>query len=180
MIDRIQVPHDTKLLLSVVYPYTVSAISVRAVAPWWCHANTWTSCETVFQHVGSVAAVRASLGNTYHVSGGIVTFRIVQPPPSDTGRPSWSVPIDPEAPFVRSGLRIPRYSWNTQVGSAAALEPSTSWSIPAATPRGHRSALAQRSPLSAPSTHVPCSYALRPRALPPRPTATFAPVRCLL
>ena len=104
-LSRIQVPHDTKLLLSVAYPPSVSAVSVTAFASPWCFR--WESatrpCTHAFTRVASVAQVRASAGDTYHLGGGRLTLRVVQPWPSATGYPAWSVPEEPEAPFVRAG-----------------------------------------------------------------------------
>ena len=116
-VKRIQIPHDTKLLLSIAYPLTITAASVVAHAPSWC--LPWVSvtrhCFTTFTRVGSVAEVRASLGDTFHLDDGVLTIRVVQPPKSWTARPTWTVPIDPEPPFVRDGVRIPRYSWHSEL-----------------------------------------------------------------
>ena len=113
VIKRIQVPHDTKLLLSIAYPLNTTAASVVAYAPSWC--TPWASssrhCSTTFTRVSSVPAVRASLGNTFHLQRGVLTLRIVTPPKSWTARPTWTVPVDPIPPFVRDGIRIPRYGW---------------------------------------------------------------------
>lgn len=116
-IKRIQVPHDTKLLLSIAYPPSVAEASVAAKAPSWClpWASEYRHCNTNFSRVGSVAAVRASLGDTFHLEGGVLTVRVVQPPKSWTAKPTWTVPVDPEPPFVRDGVRIPRYSWHSEL-----------------------------------------------------------------
>lgn len=125
-ISRIQVPHDTKLVLSIAYPVDVDQVTVTALAPSWClpWAGPMRACSTVFVRLSSVAAVRASLGNTYHLANGILTLRIVQPPKSWTGRPDWTVPVDPIPPFVRNGIRIPRYSWHATLEIKAVCTPS--------------------------------------------------------
>lgn len=126
-ISRVQVPHDTKLLLSVAYPSNVTSVSVVAHAPSWC--LPWESasrrCSTTFSRVSSIALVRASLGDTYHLEGGVLTVRIVQPPKSWTAKPTWTVPINPEPPFVRDGVRIPRYSWHSVLRITAACTTSS-------------------------------------------------------
>ena len=116
-IKRIQVPHDTKLLLSIAYPLNVTVASVVAHAPSWCleWASATRHCSTAFMRVGSVAEVRASLGNKFHLDAGVLTVRIVQPPKSWTAKPTWTVPFDPEPPFVRDAVRIPRYSWHSEL-----------------------------------------------------------------
>ena len=72
---------------------------MAAIAPQWCWPSRTQSCSTSFRRVGSVAEVRASLGDTYHWSAadGVLTIRVVQPPPNDVGRPEWRVPVDAEA-----------------------------------------------------------------------------------
>ena len=116
-IKRVQVAHDTKLLLSIAYPPSVTQASVVAHAPSWC--TPWESatraCTTTFRRVASVAAVRSSNGDTYHLSNGLLTVRVVAPPNDRTGSPAWTVPVDPEMPFVRDGIRIPRYSWHPEL-----------------------------------------------------------------
>jgi len=125
-VTRIQVPHDAKLMLSIAYPLSVRDISVTAIAPSWCFPweGAQRSCTTAFTRVASVAAVRASLGNTFHLAAGVLTLRVVQPPRDSTGRPQWTVPVDPETPYVRSGIRIPRYSWHAVLRIEATCAPS--------------------------------------------------------
>lgn len=117
VIKRVQVPHDAKLLLSVAYPAGTSVAAVTAFAPSWClpWANEHYKCEESFTRVGSLWAVRASAGNTYHFENSLLTVRIVQPPPHHTGSPAWRVVEDPVAPFVRDGIRIPRYDWHSRL-----------------------------------------------------------------
>ncbi len=123
-IKRIQVPHDTKLLLSIAYPTSVNTVSVTARASPWCFP--WESsnrrCTETFTRVGSIAQVRASLGNTYHLGNGALTLRIVQPPPGWTGRPSWTVPVN--VAFTRDGISIPRFAWHPVLEIRATCTPS--------------------------------------------------------
>ena len=113
-IQRVQVPHDTTLVLSIAYPTVVTSVSVVARVPAWCDqwANAGRKCSETFGAVTSVAAVRASLGNKYHFGDGVLTIRVVTPPDDRTGSPRWKVVADAAPPFVREGVRIPRYSYN--------------------------------------------------------------------
>lgn len=117
VVQRVQVPHDTKLLLSIAYPSNVVDATVTAFAPSWCFPweSATQSCTQCFTRVSSVAQVRASLGDTFHLSDGVLTVRIVQPPESWTGRPSWTVPVDPMTPFMRDGVRIQRFGWHSRL-----------------------------------------------------------------
>jgi hypothetical protein len=111
-ITRIQVAHTSKLILSIAYPTDASVVSIIAAVPSWCSRSATRSCSEVFTRVGSIAAVRSSLGNTYHLADGLLTVRIVQPPDDRTGSPDWAIPVDPAGAFVREGISIPRFGWN--------------------------------------------------------------------
>ena len=127
-VTRVQVPHDTKLLLSIAYPLSVTSVRVTAYAAPWCWNYVWAGrvCSEEFTRVSSIDQVRVSLGNTYHLGGGALTIRVVQPPKDSTGNPSWTVPISPVAPFVRGGIRIPRYAWHPTLNIRATCTPSSS------------------------------------------------------
>ena len=107
-ISRVQVPHDTKLLLSVAYPSNVTSVSVVAHAPSWC--LPWES-----------ASRRCSddfFARQFDRPGARIAWRYLSPrgrradcpnrPAAQEldGQPTWTVPINPEPPFVRDGVRI--------------------------------------------------------------------------
>ncbi|KOO25907.1 communication mutant protein, partial [Chrysochromulina tobinii] len=56
-LTQIQVPHTTKLLISIAYPASVDTINVTAMAPSWCYP--WQSaqrrCTTAYTRVASIA-----------------------------------------------------------------------------------------------------------------------------
>ena len=139
-------PYDTKLVLSIAYPLTARVSSVIAAVPSWCHpwAGSDRQCSETFSPVGTVAAVRASEGNTFHFSEGVLTLRIVQPPTDRTGSPAWIVPVSPAGVFERDGIRITQFSWNPTLtitadcaGSGDFCEGAAVLSEPAACPDGY-------------------------------------------
>lgn len=114
--EQIEVDPATPLLLSIAYPIGTSFTIVAHAA--YCSDSEFYSCEETFTQVSTIAEVRASMGNTYHVdSNGVVTFRIIQTPKTYVGNPDWSIPqwddvgkwgngyaIDR---FERDGVRLP-------------------------------------------------------------------------
>ena len=88
---QIEVDPATPLLLSIAYPLGTSFTLVAHGG--YCTDNANYTCEEMFHQVGSVADVRTSLGNTYHVdSNGVLTFRIIQTPQTFVGRPEFFLP----------------------------------------------------------------------------------------
>ena len=76
-----------------------------------CNTAWGVSCHASFAQLSSVAAVRASAGNTWHFdpSTGLLYLRIVQPPTDNTGSPNWDLASGRVAPFIRAGIKIERY-----------------------------------------------------------------------
>lgn len=115
--DHIEVLHDTPLLLSIAYP-PGTTFTLTAEANSECHENNGEfACMEVFQAVDSVDQVRFGPGNQYHVdSSGVITFRLVQSPPSFVGRRDWFFPMrnDTELIYVdhfeRNGMTLPRFA----------------------------------------------------------------------
>ena len=122
---QIQVPYDTKLMLSLSYPSSVTNFTITANAAKWCSANAKKTCVETFTDVGSVEAVRASDGNTYHWDGMYLYLRVVQFNPSYTGNPDWSVLEEPQTPFIREGIRLQRFEGNGQLIISAWCTPSS-------------------------------------------------------
>ena len=103
---------EATLLISVAYPASVTAanFTVYANAPFWCSTEWGVSCSASFYQVDSIAAVRASAGNTWHFdpATGLLSLRIVQPPAGNTGSPNWSLDAGRILPFIRDGIKIER------------------------------------------------------------------------
>jgi len=146
VIERVQVPYDTKLVLSIAYPADATVSSITAGVPSWCDrwAGSDRQCSETFSSLSTVAAVRASEGNTFHFSEGLLTLRIVQPPTDRTGSPAWAIPVNPAGAFERDGIRITRLSWNPTLtilvdceGSDDFCEGAAVLSEPAACPDGY-------------------------------------------
>lgn len=117
-ITQVEQSPSSTLILSIVYPPGTS-VTITAMAAWcWAQTGVYT-CEESFHSVGSVAQVRNSTGNTYHMSaGGVLTVRIVEFARLFTGNPSWFLPSyatparnDPGGfalpKFQRSGVLLP-------------------------------------------------------------------------
>jgi hypothetical protein len=115
---QIEVDPATPLLLSIAYPLGTSFTLVAHGG--YCTDNANYTCEEMFHQVGSVADVRTSLGNTYHVdSNGVLTFRIIQLPQTFVGRPEFFLPQYTDLGrdglgfalerFERDGVRLPSF-----------------------------------------------------------------------
>jgi len=112
VLRRVQQFRSSTLLLSIAYPVGVGLSVVARAAP-WCQVSSGTSCSHAFTRVDSVDAVRASLGNKFHVdASGILYIRVVQPPKGRTGNPEWQLLEEPNIPLKRDGISIPTLSWH--------------------------------------------------------------------
>lgn len=116
--DRIEVLHKTPLLVSIAYPPGTN-FTIATDAGVGCFENNGEfSCNEVFEQVDSIEQVRSGPGNQYHVdSSGVLTFRIIQLPPTFVGRRDWFFPMTNTTPelveidhFERAGMYLPRYS----------------------------------------------------------------------
>jgi hypothetical protein len=118
-IREIEVDPLTPMLLSIAYPKGTS-FNITANA-FKCVQTLQYTCEANFFQVDSIAKVRNSLGNTYHVdSNGVLTFRIIQTPQTFVGRPDFFLPNDSDIGrnnegfaldrFERDGIRLPSYA----------------------------------------------------------------------
>jgi len=119
-IRLVEVNPDTPMLLSIAYPPGTSFV-IAANAD-FCTPGGDYLCREEFTAVGSVDAVRASLGNTYHVDGnGVLTFRIIQTPQTFLGTNEWFLPTYEDEGrygvgfalnrFERDGVLLPQLSY---------------------------------------------------------------------
>ena len=117
--SEIEVDPATPLLLSIAYPpntkFNITANALR------CTSSIRYTCKETFRQVASVAEVRNSIGNTYHVSAnGAVTFRVIQTPKAFVGRPEFFLPLYTDEGknglgvalerFERDGIRLPVFT----------------------------------------------------------------------
>ena len=116
---EIEVDPATPLLLSIAYPPGTS-FNITANAK-LCTPSVKYTCKEEFRRVASIAEVRKSLGNTYHVDPkGVLTFRVIQTPKTFVGRPEFFLPQYTDVGkdgngvalerFERDGIRLPRYT----------------------------------------------------------------------
>ena len=116
---EIEVDPATPLLLSIAYPPGTS-FTITANAK-FCTPSEKYTCKDNFRRVSSIAEVRKSIGNTYHVdSNGVLTFRVIQTPKTFVGRPEFFLPQYTDVGrdgngvalerFERDGIRLPRYT----------------------------------------------------------------------
>jgi hypothetical protein len=118
-IREIEVDPSTPMMLSIAYPKGTSFnISVNAFN---CKLTQQYTCQANFSQVDSIAEVRNSMVNTYHVdSTGVLTVRIIQTPQTFVGRPDFFPPNYTDLGrnnegfaldrFERDGIRLPSYS----------------------------------------------------------------------
>ena len=117
--SEVEVDPANPILLSIPYPpgtkFNITAISTR------CKPTAQYTCMDTFRQVASFTEVRASMGNTYHVSsGGVITFRVIQTPKSFVGRPEFFLPQYTDGGregygialerFERDGIRLPAFT----------------------------------------------------------------------
>ena len=118
--EQIEVDPATPLLLSIAYPLG-TAFNIVAHGG-YCTDNADYKCTETFHQVGSVADVRTSLGNAYHVDSiGVLTFRIIQTPKTFVGRPEFFLPQYTDLGrgghgfalehFERDGVRLPAFAY---------------------------------------------------------------------
>ena len=128
-ISQVEVDPATPLLVSIAYPPGTS-FQIAAYAHPSCMKTAAYTCVQRFYQVDSVAAVRSSSGNTYHVdSNGVLTFRVIQNPRSFIGRPDFFLPqyTDPGRDglglaldrFERYGMRLPSFTYGPMIGLTA-------------------------------------------------------------
>jgi hypothetical protein len=116
-LSQMEISPTSPLLLSIAYPVGTT-ITITANAA-YCDVTPQYTCAETFKRVASVAAVRTSLGNTYHLSStGVLTVRIIEFANYYTGNPKWSLPqySTPNRNyanayalprFERAGVRLP-------------------------------------------------------------------------
>lgn len=119
--EQIEVDPETPLLLSIAYPLGTSFIIEAHAA--YCTDGSQYSCTERFHQVSSVAEVRTSLGNAYHINSatGVLTFRIIQTPKNFVGRPDFFLPSYDDIGkwgngkalerFDRDGVRLPKMTY---------------------------------------------------------------------
>jgi hypothetical protein len=124
-LNQVEADPSTPLMFSVAYP-AGTVFSVIYHAAEWCNPDATWSCEESFTAVGSVQAVRESLGNTYYLSNaGLLTFRIIMTSQAHVGNPDWFFP-GWETPgeewrglalgrFERNGVLLPRESYGPEL-----------------------------------------------------------------
>jgi hypothetical protein len=128
-ISQVEVDPATHLLVSIAYPPGTS-FQIGAYAHSSCIKTATYTCHQNFYQVDSVAAVRNSSGNTYHVdSNGVLTFRVIQNPRTFIGRPDFFLPqyTDPGRDglglaldrFERYGMRLPVFEYGPMIGITA-------------------------------------------------------------
>ena len=128
-ISQVEVDPATPLLVSIAYPPGTS-FQIAAYAHPSCVITATYTCHQNFYQVDSVAAVRNSPGNTYHVdSNGVLTFRVIQNPRMFIGRPDFFLPqyTDPGRDglgraldrFERYGMRLPVFEYGPVIGITA-------------------------------------------------------------
>ena len=107
-VSRMQIPSTSVAILSIAYPVGTT-FNIYAQAPSWCSSNAGRTCYWSFTAVGSLSAVRASAGDAFFFdsSAGLLYIRIIQQYKDSTGFPSWTVPSEPNPPFVREGITLP-------------------------------------------------------------------------
>jgi hypothetical protein len=90
-ITGVEVHPETPLVLTIAYPLGTS-FTIQAHAA-YCSPSQKYSCVETFTAVSSPELVRSSIGNKYHFDSqtGLLTIRIVQPPQSYTGDPTWKL-----------------------------------------------------------------------------------------
>jgi hypothetical protein len=115
LIKHIQVPHTSKLIISLPYP-PGTAFSVSALPNDWC--ETYSTCRRHFTNVDSVAKVRGSDEGAYHFDGTHLYLRIIQQDVDFHGKlGTWGVPDlslrafksklgDLEVPYINNQQRI--------------------------------------------------------------------------
>ena len=106
--SEVEMDPATPLLISIAYPpntkFNISAIALR------CIPSSQYTCRDTFYQVASVAEVRTSIGNTYHVStDGVLTLRVIQTPKSFVGRPEFFLPQYTDEGRGGYGLALERY-----------------------------------------------------------------------
>ena len=117
-ISEVEQSPNSTMLLSIAYP-PGTTVTINATAAWcWPQPGVYT-CSEVYRSVASVAQVRSSAGNAYHMSAsGVLTVRIVEFARLYTGNPDWFLPSygtparnDPAgfaiAKFQRGGVLLP-------------------------------------------------------------------------
>jgi hypothetical protein len=118
--EQIEVDPATPLLLSIAYPPGTSFTIVAHGG--YCTDNADYTCTETFHQVGSVADVRTSLGNAYHVDSiGVLTFRIIQTSKTYVGHPEFFLPQYSDEGkygthyalerFERDGIRLPKMTY---------------------------------------------------------------------
>jgi hypothetical protein len=125
---EVEVDPATPLLLSIAYPagtsFTITASTV------YCNASATHTCREDYYQVDTVADVRNSLGNTYHVdSNGVLSFRVIQTPRLFVGRPEFFLPQYTDEgldgiglaleSFERNGIRLPAFTYGNYLKVAA-------------------------------------------------------------
>ncbi|KAI2493236.1 hypothetical protein MHU86_21310 [Fragilaria crotonensis] len=106
--SEIEVDPATPMLLSIAYPpgtkFTITASSS------YCKPSVQYTCQDTFRQVASVAAVRKSIGNTYHVStNGVLTLRLIQTPKTFVGRPDFFLPKYTDEGRDGNGVALERF-----------------------------------------------------------------------
>jgi hypothetical protein len=125
-ITQVEQSPNSTLLLSIVYP-PGTTVAITATAAWcWVQTGAYT-CAEAFRAANSVAEVRRSAGNAYHMSPeGVLTVRVVEFARLFTGNPSWFLPSygtpdrnDPGGfalpKFQRAGLLLPNEVYANQI-----------------------------------------------------------------
>jgi hypothetical protein len=118
--SEVEVDPATPMLLSIAYP-PGTKFNITANA-FYCEPTIQYTCKDTFHKVASVAEVRKSIGNTYHVStNGVLTIRVIQTPKTFVGRPEFFLPQYTDKGrdgfgvalerFERDGIRLPVFTY---------------------------------------------------------------------